>query len=126
MTISARVVAAVSAMAVAVSGCAGNNGSPGGSGNPVSGLVGDSCSDPGMTGSERQLCQDNATFNKTVWGGAIIGSVAGAGLGALGCAIAGKNIALCAAGGAVVGGVVGGLDGYMTGKQQEAARQKIR
>jgi chromosome segregation ATPase len=79
-----------------------------------------------MTPSQRQLCQDNATFNQTIWGGAIIGSVAGAALGAIACALAHKNVALCAAGGAVVGGAVGSFDGYMTAKNQEAARQKIR
>jgi hypothetical protein len=87
----------------------------------------DSCNDPKLSGSQRQLCQDDATFNKTVAGGAILGTLTGAATGLAGCAVAGsKNLAACTAIGAGAGLFAGGVAGYVVAKKQEAAKKNIR
>jgi hypothetical protein len=86
----------------------------------------DNCDDPAMISAERQLCKQNATFNKTVAGGAIIGGLGGAAAGAVGCAIAGKNPLICAAIGGAAGLFVGGVAGYVIAKKQESARNNVR
>lgn len=90
------------------------------------GLFGGSCKDPSLSAAERQLCEDNSTFNETMLGGAATGAAAGAALGALGCWAAGEDPLACAAVGAVAGGALGAIDGYVTAKQQEATRQQVR
>lgn len=85
------------------------------------------CNDPSMIPAQQQLCKDDATFNQTVAGGAIIGGLVGAGTGALACAVAHKaNPLVCAAVGLGAGLFVGGVAGYVVAKKQEAARSNIR
>jgi len=114
------------AVVLAIAGCANGQGGRPGMANGASSPPAPNCSDPGISNAERVICEDNATFNKTMLGGAATGAVAGAALGALGCWAAGQDPLQCAAIGAVAGGVAGGIDGYVTAKEQEASRQNIR
>jgi hypothetical protein len=84
------------------------------------------CDDPALISAQRQICKEDATFNQTVAGGVAVGAVSGAALGALACALAGKNPLACAAIGAGAGAVAGGVGGYAVAKQQEASRQNVR
>jgi hypothetical protein len=114
------------ALSLAIAGCANAPGGRQGAANGGKAAPAPNCSDPGISNAERVICEDNATFNKTMLGGAATGAVAGAALGALGCWAAGQDPLQCAAIGAVAGGVAGGIDGYVTAKEQEASRQNIR
>ncbi len=82
--------------------------------------TGNSCTDSSMNHAERQICHDNTTFNNTVAGGAVVGAVGGAALGALACGLSGRSPLACAALGGVAGGVAGGVGGYLVAKKQEA------
>lgn len=114
------------ALSLTITACANAPGGRQGAANGAKAAPAPNCSDPGISNAERVICEDNATFNKTMLGGAATGAVAGAALGALGCWAAGEDPLKCAAIGAVAGGVAGGIDGYVTAKEQEAARQNIR
>ncbi len=90
---------------------------------------GDSCSAPGMSPQEHQLCSDNATFNQTIVGGVAEGAALGALLGGVTCAALGGNARTCVASagaGAVAGGTLGYLDAYNKAKEEQATRQNIR
>ena len=115
------------ALSLAITGCANAPGGRPGAANGAKAGSGSNCSDPGISQAERVICEDNATFNKTMLGGAATGAGIGAVLGGLGCLAAGsKDPLACAAIGAVAGGIAGGIDGYVTAKEQEASRQNIR
>jgi outer membrane murein-binding lipoprotein Lpp len=87
----------------------------------------ENCDDPAMIPAQKTLCKDDATFNQTVAGGAIIGGLVGAGTGAVACAMAkGANPLTCAAVGLGVGLFAGGVTGYVVAKKQQAAHDKIR
>jgi outer membrane murein-binding lipoprotein Lpp len=87
----------------------------------------ENCNDPAMIPAQQKLCKDDATFNQTVAGGAIIGGIVGAGTGAIACAMAkGANPLICAAVGLGVGLFAGGVTGYVVAKKQEAARNHVR
>lgn len=104
---------------------------PAGGGAPDAARSSD-CGSTALSPQERQLCQDSEdtrTFNNTVLGGAALGAGLGALVGGIGCLLAHGNTKQCiasAGGGAVVGGIAGGIDGYVTAKRQEAARQRVR
>ena len=90
---------------------------------------GDSCSAPGLSPQEHQLCSDNVTFNQTIWGGVAEGAAFGALLGGVTCAALGGNAKTCiasAGAGAVAGGTLGYLDAYNKAKEEQATRQNIR
>ena len=88
----------------------------------------ENCDDPSMIPAQQRLCKDDATFNQTVAGGAIIGGLVGAGTGAVACMVAAKhtNPLVCAAIGLGAGLFVGGVAGYVVAKKQQAARDNIR
>ena len=80
-----------------------------------------------MSPAESNLCQDNETFRDTVVGGAIVGGISGAALGAGACALSGnRDIGKCAAIGGGVGAVGGALGGYLVAKQQQANTEHRR
>jgi hypothetical protein len=86
------------------------------------------CDDPAMSSAERQLCSDSTSFNQTVAGGAVIGTVAGAVVGTVACAAAHSktNPLACGAIGAGVGLFAGGISGYVVAKRQQAAKDQTR
>jgi hypothetical protein len=87
----------------------------------------ENCDDPSLTPSQRLLCKDNASYNKTIVGGALLGGGAGAAGGALGCAISGKaNPLVCGAVGLGIGLFAGGVTGYLVAKKQQATSDKRR
>ncbi len=83
------------------------------------------CDEPGMTSPERQICKSDTKYTQTVVGGTLMGIGGGAALGALSCAIAGKNPLLCAGIGAVAGGVLGGAAGAGIADRQQASTQRV-
>jgi hypothetical protein len=111
-----KVRALVVAIAVALAGC------------KTAGPTQSSSSVP-LTPAEQQMRQDQDRFRDTVISGVLTGAVAGAAVGAIGAAIFGgdsKQIRNSAIGGAVVGATVTGIDAYVTAKQEQAGRDKIR
>jgi hypothetical protein len=84
---------------------------------------------PQMTEAEKQLQEGEKRFTTTVMGGAAIGVLAGAGLGAVGCHLAGykdaklRNCILLAA---AAGGTAGGIDGYLTAQREKAGRDELK
>lgn len=119
-----RVLATV-AVAVLVASCNAPPNPGGGGGGTVFG--GNGCEAPGMSPAESNLCHDNETFRDTVVGGAIVGGISGAALGAGACALSGnRDIGKCAAIGGGVGVVGGALGGYLVAKQQQANTEHRR
>jgi hypothetical protein len=100
--------------------------------NPLSGVMGGSDqaeNAPQLTPAEKQLQEDEKRFTSTLMGGAVVGALAGAGVGLLGCHLAGykdAKLRTCIAATTVTGGVVGGVDGYVTAKREAAGRNELR
>jgi hypothetical protein len=117
-------VLATAALAVLVASCTASPNQGGGGGSIFGGS---SCQAPGMSPAESNLCHDNETFRDTVVGGAIVGGIGGAALGAGACALSGsRDIGKCAAIGGGVGVVGGALGGYLVAKQQQANTEHRR
>lgn len=87
----------------------------------------ENCTDPSLTPSQQALCKDDAAYNRTIAGGALLGGATGAAGGALACAISGKaNPLVCGAVGLGVGLFAGGVAGYVVAKKQQASTDKRR
>jgi hypothetical protein len=98
---------------------------------PDSGQTGTNteAAEPQMTEAEKQLQEDEKRFSSTVMGGAAVGALAGAGLGVVGCHLAGYNGAKlrnCILLATAAGGVTGGVDGYVTAKREAAGKNELR
>ena len=86
-------------------------------------------SSPPLTPAEKQMQDDEKRFYSTLMGGAFVGALAGLGLGAAGCHLAGYRDARlrnCIAASTVTGGILGGVDGYVTAKREAAGRNELR
>jgi hypothetical protein len=84
---------------------------------------------PPLTPAEKQLQEDEKRFYSTLMGGAFVGALAGAGVGVVGCHLAGyrdTRLRNCIAASTVTGGVLGGVDGYITAKREAAGRNELR
>jgi hypothetical protein len=87
----------------------------------------ENCTDPSLSPSQQELCKDDAAYNRTIAGGALLGGAVGAAGGALTCAITGKaNPLVCGAVGLGIGLFAGGVTGYVVAKQQQATTDKRR
>ena len=101
--------------------------------NPLSNIMGGESGQaenaPQLTPAEKQLQEDEKRFYSTLMGGAVVGALAGAGVGLLGCHLAGykdARLRACIAATTVTSGVVGGVDGYVTAKREAAGRNELR
>ena len=136
--VSASVVVSVASMSV---GCATVD--PSSSGTAGSGTTMGSGSGAGTSGStafpkaaavqltpaELKMRADEERFQKTVIGGAMQGAMIGAAIGAVAALIGGgntKDAARSAGIGALLGGAAGGIDGYVTGKREQAGKNELR
>jgi hypothetical protein len=84
---------------------------------------------PPLTTAEKQLQEDEKRFYSTLMGGAFVGALAGAGVGVVGCHLAGyrdTRLRNCIAASTVTGGILGGVDGYLTAKREAAGRNELR
>lgn len=122
-----------SAVAIAVSlALAGCQTPGGGMSNPFSSSSSGGASQTAampMSAAEQELMADQQRFNDTMISAVMTGALTGAAVGGIGALLLGGNsrdAAKGAVGGAVVGGVLAGIDGYVTAKQEQASRQRIR
>jgi hypothetical protein len=98
---------------------------------PDSGQAGTNtqAAEPQMTEAEKQLQEDGKRFTSTVMGGAAVGALAGAGLGVVGCHLAGYNGAKlrnCILLATAAGGAAGGIDGYITAQREAAGKNELK
>jgi hypothetical protein len=82
-----------------------------------------------LSPAEKQMREDKDRFDKTVFGGIVVGAVIGAGTGLAYSLITGedpkkRNRTLLAT--TAAGAVAGGVDGYVTAKKEQAGRQRVR
>lgn len=82
-----------------------------------------------MSAAEQEMLADQERFNETVISAVLTGALVGAAACAAGALLfgkrgsdVGKSAVICG----VAGGAIAGIDGYVTAKNEQASRQKIR